>query len=314
MEELTVTESAVLDEFVAKESQGPASIPIKIISPGWGSMAYYSADMIKSSGPSCFTKGTHMMWNHATDAQEAARPEGDLDSLAAVLTKDAHWEDNGPKGPGLYSEAKVFSDYAQKVAEKGPHIGISINAAIAAERGEVEGRKGLIAKEFRKAFSTDFVTKAGAGGAPIVPVVESAGATPPISIKEKDMEKEALEALQNERDALKAQVTALKASADKGIAKEAVREALGKSNVKVSESLLDRLCENPIVTEGKADTKWVDGVVALFPVSDGQGRVDGMGAPVAKTTGTDEFNKRMREALKTLGIPEGGLDIAVRGR
>src|SRR6185369_10436052 len=110
-----------------------------------------------------FKAGTHMYWNHPTKTEEAERPEGDLSRLAAVLTTNAHYDAAGPKGPGLYARAKVFSDHAQQVEEKGAYIGLSIRAGGNVEAGRTkEGRP--ILKELTYAESTDFVTKAGAGG------------------------------------------------------------------------------------------------------------------------------------------------------
>jgi hypothetical protein len=50
-----------------------------------------------------------MFWNHPTQAEESARPEGNLDQLAAIITSPARYEANGVKGPGLYAEAKVMA-------------------------------------------------------------------------------------------------------------------------------------------------------------------------------------------------------------
>jgi len=41
------------------------------------------------------------------------------------LTEDARWDEHGPKGPGVYARAKVFSPYRDAVAEMGPYIGLS---------------------------------------------------------------------------------------------------------------------------------------------------------------------------------------------
>jgi hypothetical protein len=105
-----------------------------------------------------------MYFNHQTEAEEEARPEGDLRDLAAVTVSPARWEDNGPAGAGLYAEAKVFSDYASQVQEKGPYIGVSIRALGKAKAGEAEGQKGPIIESLLIGKSVDFVTKAGAGG------------------------------------------------------------------------------------------------------------------------------------------------------
>lgn len=140
--------------------------PIKLISPGRGSSGYYPPEVLKKAAESrVFKAGTQMFWNHDTDAEENARPEGDLNRLAAVTTTDAQWNESGHDGPGLYARAKVFSDYADKVKEKGPHIGLSIRAG--GDRDEAarapDGKPRVITA-LRNAASVDFVTKAGRDG------------------------------------------------------------------------------------------------------------------------------------------------------
>ena len=316
-DEVAVQESAVFCESVdlvagAKEaalSGRPTTIPIKIIQPGWGAMAYYSKEMIQKSGPTTFKKGTQMFWNHPTSTEEAERPEGDLSSLAAVLTEDAAWQESGVKGPGLYSRAKVFSDYSTQISEKGPHIGVSINAAIKAHEGEAEGKRGRIADAFVRAFSTDFVTKAGAGGAPVVQ--ESERVIPP---KEKGMDETAVQAMQAELAAAKTKITMMEAAQNYILAVGTVAAILREAAVPFKQSLLERVCKDPVMKEGKPDPTWVEGIVADLTV-EAAGKVTGLGTTPAKESdkAADE-TKILRESLKALGVPEAGLDAAVAGR
>lgn len=140
--------------------------PIKLISPGRGSSGYYPPETLqKAAEAKVFKAGTQMFWNHDTDAEESARPEGDLNRLAAVTTTDAAWHENGHDGPGLYARAKVFGDYADRVKEMGKHIGLSIRAG--GDRDESargpDGKPRVITA-LRNAASVDFVTKAGRDG------------------------------------------------------------------------------------------------------------------------------------------------------
>lgn len=140
--------------------------PIKLISPGRGSSGFYPPETLKKAAENkVFKAGTQMFWNHDTDAEESSRPEGDLNRLAAVTTTDAAWNESGHDGPGLYARAKVFSDYADKVKEKGPHIGLSIRAGGHRDEAAVgaDGKKGVITA-LKNAASVDFVTKAGRDG------------------------------------------------------------------------------------------------------------------------------------------------------
>lgn len=159
-----ITESELVIDLVEKAIRKDGTIPVKLIQPGWGSSGYYPPDVLKRDGPKVFTKGLQMFWDHPTMAQEAERPEGSLDNLAAVLVSDAQWQENGKAGPGLYADAKVFSKYQEAVNEMAPHIGLSIRASGKASQGEAAGRKGAVIQEISTAKSTDFVTRAGAGG------------------------------------------------------------------------------------------------------------------------------------------------------
>lgn len=146
--------------------RGDGTVPIKIIQPGWGSSGYYPKDVLMRDGAKAFPKGTKMNWNHPTSAEEAERPEGDLNALAAELVSDARWMDRGPKGAGLYADAKVFESFQGAVNDLAPHIGVSIHARGKAMHGEAEGKTGTIIQEiFESPFNrVDYVTMPGAGG------------------------------------------------------------------------------------------------------------------------------------------------------
>ena len=161
-----LVEAAAFQETPLLEAGQMTDYPIKLISPGRGSSGYYPPETLKKAAENkVFAAGTQMFWNHATDAEESARPEGDLNHLAAVTTSDAQWMESGKDGPGLYARAKVFSDYADKVKEKGPHIGLSIRAGGMRdnEAQGPDGKKGVIT-QLKNAASVDFVTKAGRDG------------------------------------------------------------------------------------------------------------------------------------------------------
>ena len=161
--------------LLEKSIRKDGTAPIKIIQPGWGSSAYYPADVLERDGPNVFTAGTQMFWDHMTETEMAEQPEGELDNLAAVLESDARWMPNHPSGPGLYADARVFGGYREKLDELAPYIGTSIHASGLAESGEVDGREGYILTELQKTpFTTiDYVTKPGAGGA-VLQLFESA--------------------------------------------------------------------------------------------------------------------------------------------
>ena len=158
-----VESAAFLDELKLAEADTKTDYLVKLIAPGKGSSAFYPAEVLKRDGPKVFKAGMHMYWNHQTEAEESARPEGDLSHLAGVLTGNAFYDESGTKGAGLYAKAKVFQDYAKQVEDKGPHIGVSIRAMGEAEAGVMKEGKPVLTK-FTAGQSTDFVTHAGAGG------------------------------------------------------------------------------------------------------------------------------------------------------
>lgn len=159
---LRLIESAATLEAI-RLVEAKADYEIKLIAPGRGSSAFYPDAVLQRDGPKVFRAGTHVYLNHATAAEEAARPEGDIRNLAGVLTADAVYNEAHAKGPGLYGRMKVFADHAQTVEEKAPHVGMSIRASGVAESGKT--RDGLpVLKELTGAESVDVVTRAGAGG------------------------------------------------------------------------------------------------------------------------------------------------------
>jgi hypothetical protein len=149
--------------LVERSVRGDGTIPVKIIAPGWGSSGYYGADVLERSAGR-FGKGTKMYWNHPTLSEERERPERDLRDLAGELVGEARWDGQGPAGPGLYGEAKVFEPFRAAVDELGPHIGVSIRALGKATVGQAEGRTGKVISEISQVGSVDFVTQPGAGG------------------------------------------------------------------------------------------------------------------------------------------------------
>ena len=152
--------------LIEAKTDDKGTIPIKIIDPGWGSSGYYSREVLQQAvNARVYAAGLQMYWNHPSKADEKDRPERDLRDLAGVLTEDARWDEHGPKGPGVYARAKVFTPYRDAVAEMGPYIGLSHYVWGESKTGEAEGKKGDIITRIVAARSVDFVTVPGRGGA-----------------------------------------------------------------------------------------------------------------------------------------------------
>ena len=200
LREMELVESAAFPtDYVFTESNAVNPI-VKIIDAGRGTSGYYSKEVLKRDGPEIFKAGTLMFINHATPAEEAARPEGDLNNLAAVTVGNAYWDENGKAGPALYAPAKVFSDHAAQVTEKAPYTGVSIRAGGKLNERKIapDGKPGVI-EALTRAASIDLVTKAGRGGKLLleaqgaINLFEAANSR--TSTQEADMDEAAVKAL-----------------------------------------------------------------------------------------------------------------------
>ena len=161
--EIPLEEGAI--PLVEKAVRPDGTIPVRVVKPGWGNSGYYDAALLKREANKAFPPGTKMYWDHPTEREERERPERSLRDLAAETIGPPVYQENGPVGPGVYTNAKVFGAYRDAIDELAPHIGVSLRAYGKAKHGEREGRKGPIVESFLgPAASVDFVTTAGAGG------------------------------------------------------------------------------------------------------------------------------------------------------
>jgi len=296
--------------------------PVKLIAPGKGSSAYYPAEVLERDGPKVFKAGMHMYWNHPTAAEEAARPEGDLSRLAGVTTTNAYWDGNGPKGPGLYARAKVFSDHAQQVEEKGSYIGLSIRAGGNVEAGGKTKEGRPILKELTYAESTDFVTKAGAGG---MVLTESA-----IPAKEGADDMDAAELDRKIKEAvtpLTEQLATAKADNRKLRERMAVTEAVNEGSrilagMSLAEGVRDRVLGRcvgnvPLTETGDLDSaKFKERLeaeakdeAAYISKVTGGAKISGMGAP-AETPEPISEAKKLEESAKAMAANLGRLGLS----
>ena len=329
-----MTEAAIDGEYIPlleKAVRRDGTIPMKIIEPGWGSSGYYPKEVLERDGPSVFTKGLKMFWNHATPTEEAMRPEGDLNALAAELISDARYSD-GPAGPGLYADAKVFEGYQGPINDMAKHIGVSIRAQGRAVQGEAEGRKGPIVQQLTAAKSVDFVTEPGAGGK-ILDMFEAARKPHGSGGQHQEDEvnatqfQEAVNRLETQNKDLAAQNARLQESMLLRDAKDFVRQAVATANVPdvTKARLVESLSANPPVKDGALDTETfatriaeaVKGEVEYLTKAAGygSGRIEGMGgAPAATEFKAEEVEAKMTDAFGRLGLSESAAKVAAKGR
>lgn len=337
-------------ELLEKAVRRDGTIPIKIIQPGWGTTGYYPAAVLERDGPKVFPRGTHMYWDHPTQREDAERPERELDDLAAVLTSDARWQANGPKGPGLYADAQVMEHYRTKVDELAHHIGVSIRAFGTAKAGEADGRSGPVIDALTSGRSIDFVTAAGAGGEILTlfesarkPVAVSATSAPEksgdggvVSNSKPFKEEVAMseKELQEANALLQAQLDEAKAVGARALealilreAKDQVGLALGEIDLPaVTKSRLkESLAKNAPVKDGALDgdafktliAEAVNAEVKYLTEAAGLGRIRGMGGK--DESETEEVSAReavteLESAFVTLGLSESAAKSAARGR
>jgi hypothetical protein len=315
-----------LENIALREAR--VDYPIKLISPGTGSTAHYPAKVLERDGPKIFKAGTLMFWNHPTAAEEAARPEGDLNNLAAITTSPAVYQENGPKGPGLYATAKVMADYAQKVEERAPHIGLSIRAGGTGTGKLIEGKPEL--KSLDYAESVDYVTKAGRGGMALAEAAKTAGITLQENLEAEEMTKEDIAALVEASNApLRAQLLTEKASRKAVELLEAV-SLPNRAKVRIVEVVLKQGA--PVDANGALDEKKLAEAIAeeakaygeVLAEATGSGRVFGMGT-TARAAVDPKAAKKARKALKeadnelesiftSLGLEEAQAKAATSGR
>lgn len=301
--------------LLEKAARANGTVPIRIIQPGWGSSGYYPVDVLKRDGPQVFKAGLHMHIDHPTAAEEAERPEGSLRTLGAVLSSDARWEDEGPAGPGLYAEARPLGEFAARLPELAPHIGVSIRAAGKAKAGEAEGKNGPLIEQIVAAKSIDFVTTPGAGGRVLELFEAARGRTNTQEVVQVD-EKEA-QALRESNAALAEENRRLKEALLLGEARKLATETL--AGIQMPEltraRLIESLATKPVVNDGqidreayvtaiqeaaKAEVEYLAGVTET-------GRVRGLGPSAGE-------GANLGEAFRLLGLNEQQAAIAARGR
>lgn len=315
--------------LLEKAVRRDGTIPIKVIAPGWGASGYYPAEVLERDGPRLFASGIQMFWDHQTATEEAERPEGSLENLAAVLTAPARWDANGAAGPGLYADAKVFETYRQSVDSLAPHIGVSIRASGRAVQGAAEGRSGQIVQSIASVKSIDFVTKPGAGGQ-IISMFEAARPSRQDSEEQKmnEHQQQELKEAQDKAAELTAQNARLQEALILRDAKDFVSAALAKSTLPevTRQRLAESLSANPPVANGALDkaaytTRIAEALQAetayLQQVAGyGAGRIEGMGntATTNHDLSGEALTKRMAESFRALGLSEKEATIAAAGR
>lgn len=298
---------------------------IKVIRPGWGSSGYYSADVLERDGPKAFPSGTKMFWDHPTQQEERDRPERSLKDLAAEFVEDAKWVGNHPKGPGLYTRAKVFEHFRPAVNELAQHIGVSIRALGKAKVGEAEGKKGPLVEELRTGQSVDFVTVAGAGGKILQQFAEAAGRT--ITETEDDALSEAqLKEAQAKLTEAQTELARYREAAVLRETADSVRSLIDEHARSLPDITRERLHKQlivspPLTEAGALDTDKLTKAVreAINAETEylskvvGTGRVRGFGGASSEAD-AKKYDEQMTEAFRSFGLSDSVAKQAATGR
>jgi len=318
-----VESTAWAEELLLIESSG-REVEIKLIAPGKGATAFYPADVLKRDGPEVFKKNTQIYINHATRAEESARPEGDWHKLVGALSTDAYWKEGAKHGDGLFAMAKFASGIAESVIEKAPYSGMSIraNGNALMEAGRPVLREGVpILAAFTGVESVDVVTRAGAGGMILTEAAVPANPTQEAAMDAAEIQRLIEAATQPLRDRALRGDAAVEANrllewvTLPGASKMRIVETLLRETLPVKDGALDATAFADLVN---AEAKREGAYVASLT---GAGRVTGMGsAPVsdpASETKLREVSKatyqRAHDVFSEFGIPAAAAKAIAAG-
>ncbi len=307
------------------------TVPIKIIQPGWGSSGFYPADVLERDGPGVFPAGTHMFLDHPTATEEMERPERSVTQLGAVLESGARWDANGPAGPGLYADAKPLGEFAERIEDLAPHIGVSIRASGIAKQGEAEGRTGPIIEQLTAGHSVDFVTRAGAGGQ-VLQLMEAARTRPQTpkqeatTVSNTNQQAATPDIAQLIKEALApitTQLTQLQGERLQDQARAFVRESLQGSQLPAPAitRIVEAASVNPPATDGALDRaalktrldEAVQAEAAYLASVTGGGSIRGMGSTAQAQEMTESEKAEAVRGWMVLGLSEAAAKAAVEG-
>lgn len=238
----------VIESFVSEGEWTPlreaavgedGTIPVKVIGPGWSVNGnYYSESMLRRD-VARYKAGTKNFWNHPGPVAEREHPGGDLGALASKFAVNACYlaegEEGAFDGPGIYTRARPYSAYRDRIVEMAEDIGMSHRAKAKRRMGEAEGRRGWLVEGITKVISVDYVATPAAGGAVLAEAEETdhmddttieeqvAAAVAPLN--------EQIATLESERDALREEVAGLRAEKTTTAAAAILTEALGASTL-----------------------------------------------------------------------------------
>lgn len=204
------------------DATADGTLPVVVMTPGQGSSAYYTEDVIRRDISAALPAGTHVYLDHLREGETRS-----AERLLGYLTEDTAVDENGHATNRL----KPLSKHREWLEEVKHLVGLSISLSGDGRYGEVDGRKTLIAESFRPAItnSVDVVPYAGRGGKFLESYLEEANAeeekrtltenaagTTEGNETMADIDKESIEALVESVKGLVAKITAQESAEAEG--------------------------------------------------------------------------------------------------
>lgn len=143
----------------------------RLISAGTGSSAHYPADVLKEYGPSTFTKGTQVFFDHPTENEELERGGGrSIKDFAGVLMEDAEWVE---AESALYAPVKYTDSALPLVENHHEDIALSIDVRkFELAEAEIDNRP-VVSKMFAHPLNNVAIVPRGGRDGKIVSLIES---------------------------------------------------------------------------------------------------------------------------------------------
>lgn len=130
----------------------------RIVGVGKGSKAHYTSEAI-ASAVTAFPVGTKVNADHMSWREKEDRPEGSVKTLIGVISSEPVAE-----ADGAYAEVEFIDEWAAKMEQIAPYVGLSIHAQ-AAWDSEAEDGLPIVTEFIPNPLNTvDVVTVAGAKG------------------------------------------------------------------------------------------------------------------------------------------------------
>jgi hypothetical protein len=270
--ETTMRASDAVLELI--ESAAGAEMEVKLIAPGKGSSAFYTPEALKQSVADGIFDNAQIYINHATKAEESARPEGDWHDLAGGIKGKPYYLESHKQGPGLYGKAVFTPQYAPEVRAKAAISGMSIRAngdAVMESSGRPQLRQGVpVLKKFTSAESVDIVTRAGAGGMILTESARGAQQQEPSMNAEEKLHLQRLVEKDIRREAIELGARTLEGVSLNESAKMYIIETVVDKGVPKEAGALD---SKKFVEAVNAEARRFGGAIGAGP------RVTGMGTP-----------------------------------